>query len=196
LFTTLTCTFTALAGERCTCVPTKISSKSQLLLFLHSNLFIPRCFSTRHSPPPPPPFPFPQELNEVKVSEKVFTVLAQGAVPVYLGPRSVYNILPHKDAIVYAADYAPEDLITYLKHAANDFATYKKHFQWTAADLKRVLMERDCGEDNPWFCQACERVAYTLAQRKGGEKVPEPWGGNKHVRVVDAEGTVDNSKGR
>ncbi len=116
----------------------------------------------------------------------MFAALAQGAVPVYLGPRSVFNVLPHKQAVVFAGDFpSPADLVTYLKNTAGDPVAFAKHFQWGLPDVDRVLMERDCGEDNAWYCQACERFAYLAAQKRAkGTAVPEPLGGNKHRNIT------------
>lgn len=66
------------------------------------------------------------------ISEKVWQPLTTGTIPVYLGTRDVFDVLPAKEAIVFVGDFKTvKDLADYLLLLmANSTLRYEKHLQW------------------------------------------------------------------
>ncbi len=130
-----------------------------------------------------------QGSKEPSITDKVFTGLATGAIPVYLGNKNIRQHLPHPDAVIMATDFADaEALAAHITRVSEDAALYASYMQWNELDVERMLWGKDCADNNFWYCQVCERVAYLRAKAKSGTSAPEPWGGNK-IRANDAEAT-------
>jgi len=78
------------------------------------------------------------------VTEKVYSILASGSVPIYYGADNIDRFIPHPSAIIKARDFeSPEALAEYLKTVASDEKEYAKFFEWKkkpfAPDFFRVL---------------------------------------------------------
>jgi len=90
------------------------------------------------------------------VTEKVYTALRAGAVPIYQGAPEVRMHVPGPRAVIYADDYdGPEALGRHLQRLLKAEAAYAKYFEWDLAEFAQRETVAQC----PWQCRACELVA-------------------------------------
>eukprot|EP00890_Picochlorum_soloecismus_P006373 jgi/Picsp_1/6737/NSC_04078-R1_alpha fucosyltransferase len=78
------------------------------------------------------------------VTEKVYSILASGSVPIYYGADNIDRFIPHPSAIIKARDFeSPEALAKYLIKVASNEKEYAKFFEWKkkpfTPDFSRVL---------------------------------------------------------
>jgi len=109
------------------------------------------------------------------VTEKVYTGLRSGAVPIYKGAPEVLEHVP-KGSIILADEFAsPEALGHHLMRLVDDDAAYRAHFAWDLAEFGRRETVARC----PWQCRVCEmlldrRGAAAQGEHGGDDAPPAP----------------------
>ncbi|EFA76721.1 glycosyltransferase [Heterostelium album PN500] len=64
------------------------------------------------------------------VTEKVYTVMLSGAVPIYMGAPNIDSYVPRKSIIKTDDFESPEALANYLKYLAKNESAYNEYFEW------------------------------------------------------------------
>ena len=76
------------------------------------------------------------------VTEKVYEVMASGAVPIYLGAPNVRDFLPHSAAILHAKDFAsPAALGAHLRSLDAEEARWLVHHEWRSKPVPKAFSD-------------------------------------------------------
>ncbi|EGG22686.1 hypothetical protein DFA_04816 [Cavenderia fasciculata] len=108
---------------------------------------------------------FENENTTDYVSEKVYSALYSGAIPVYMGSKNIGNWVP-TGSIIKVSDYSsPTDLANYLKKVIDDPNEYKKYFEWKKSDLEQKVIDklRMCVNGFHSKCKMCKMANDVLS---------------------------------
>jgi len=101
-------------------------------------------------------------IAEDYVSDKFYSALVAGSVPVYRGAPNVAVFAPAEHAFIDAADFAgPAELASYLNWLNEHDDAYQKYFAWKRTGLStsfRELVEAARGDP---FCRLCAHLRRT-----------------------------------
>uniref|UniRef100_A0A7S3PEP3 Fucosyltransferase n=1 Tax=Aplanochytrium stocchinoi TaxID=215587 RepID=A0A7S3PEP3_9STRA len=95
------------------------------------------------------------------VTEKVFTALLAGTVPIYMGAPNVRSFLPHPNAIIDISDYdSVGDLANYLRTLISNRTLYvHRHLLWRTQPLSKQFLDivklTDQGSPYSFACKVC-----------------------------------------
>jgi hypothetical protein len=107
-------------------------------------------------------FAFENTEESHYVTEKVYTGLRSGAVPVYKGAPEILQHVPGDASIILADRFGGAAALgAHLKGLLADKRAYEAHHQW---DLEKFAAS-DAVAQCPWQCRVCEWVA---ARRMAG----------------------------
>ena len=101
-------------------------------------------------------FAFENTEESHYVTEKVYTGLRTGAIPIYKGAPEVLQHVPGPKSIIHADDFdGPAALGAHLNKLLHDQAAYEEYFKW---DLKAYGASEVIAQC-PWQCRLCEWIA-------------------------------------
>lgn len=90
------------------------------------------------------------------VTEKIYSCLHMGVIPIYLGAPDVKEFVP-EGSYINGADFAnTAELIEHIKRVDSDPELYASYFKWNITSMKR-LYEVHCSM--PAYCRWCEMVS-------------------------------------
>ncbi|KYQ94476.1 glycosyltransferase [Tieghemostelium lacteum] len=76
------------------------------------------------------------------VTEKVFTSLLSGSVPIYMGADNIDEWVP-KGSIIKTSDFkSPTDLVNHLKYLISNHTAYEEYFQWKTEPFPEKFIEK------------------------------------------------------
>ncbi|XP_065833986.1 uncharacterized protein [Oscarella lobularis] len=90
------------------------------------------------------------------VTEKIYSCLATGVIPIYHGASDVHLFVPKRSYIDASKFGSVQELIAHVEKVDNDPQLYASYFQWDVTNL-RLLHRNYCYA--PVHCRWCERVA-------------------------------------
>ncbi|EGG21786.1 glycosyltransferase [Cavenderia fasciculata] len=76
------------------------------------------------------------------VSEKVYTALLSGALPVYMGAPNIYSYIPENSIVDTSKFSNPKQLADYLNYLTNNETAYQEYFAWKKKPLPQHLIEK------------------------------------------------------
>ena len=105
-------------------------------------------------------FAFENTEESHYVTEKVYTGLRSGAIPIYKGAPEVLehvpSVLSGGSSVILADGFdGPKALGEHLQSLLADERKYARYHQWDLAAFARAETVRQC----PWQCRLCEWVA-------------------------------------
>jgi hypothetical protein len=90
------------------------------------------------------------------VTEKIYSCLYTGVIPIYYGAADVEKFVP-KGSYIDASQFSSvDDLIAYIKKVDSSPELYASYFKWDITGIKRL---HDLYCSVPVHCQWCEMVA-------------------------------------
>lgn len=89
------------------------------------------------------------------VTEKIYSCLHMGVIPIYHGAPDVKNFVPEGSCINAAAFGSTEELIGHIKRVDSDPELYASYFKWDITLMNR-LHDMHCSV--PVYCRWCEMV--------------------------------------
>lgn len=101
---------------------------------------------------------FENQISDDWVTERVFSGLAAGTVPVYHGASNVQDFLPCSNCVIEANRFkGPAELAKYLIYLDQNPDRYAEYHAWRAGPLRipQVLLTSKAF----WYCGACQAVA-------------------------------------
>ena len=97
------------------------------------------------------------------MTEKVYTGLRSGAVPLYRGAPEILEHVPGAASIIRADEFADARALgRHLKALMADERAYEAHHQW---DL-RAFAASEAVAQCPWQCRVCEWIAAKREQQR------------------------------
>ena len=100
-------------------------------------------------------FAFENSEESHYVTEKVYTGLRSGAVPIYKGAPEVLQHVP-RGSILHADDFdSPKALGLHLQRLLRDPKAYAAHHAWDLNEFAARETVAQC----PWQCRVCEWIA-------------------------------------
>ena len=106
-------------------------------------------------------FAFENTHESHYVTEKVYTGLRSGAVPIYDGAPEVLQHVPGPRSIILAKDFPDATALgAHLKRLLANQSAYDEYFAWDLADFARRETVAQC----PWQCRVCAHVAAMRAK--------------------------------
>lgn len=117
-------------------------------------------------------FAFENTEESQYVTEKVYTGLRAGAVPIYKGAPEVLQHVPKTlsggPSIILADSFgSPKALGEHLRSLLSDQSTYEAHRRWDLADFAKAETVEQC----PWQCRVCEWVASRKKLLEGSDSL-------------------------
>ncbi|KAN0042436.1 hypothetical protein ACTFIV_005001 [Dictyostelium citrinum] len=125
------------------------------------------------------------------VTEKVYTSLLSGSIPIYMGSPNIDEWVPNKSIIKTDDFKSPKELVDYITYLSKNKTAYEEYFEWKKQPLPQSFIEKynRClfyGAD----CRLCQ---YIDAQKKKqvNNKIGfrssfgEPYEDSKELRVLD-----------
>ena len=104
-------------------------------------------------------FAFENKEESHYVTEKVYTGLRSGAVPIYKGAPEILQHVPGAGSVILADSFdSAAALGSHLKKLMEDDSAYATHFQWDLPSFATSEAAAQC----PWQCRTCE---WLLAKR-------------------------------
>ena len=101
-------------------------------------------------------FAFENTEESHYVTEKVYTGLRSGAVPIYKGAPEILEHVPGERSILLADSFSGAAVLgAHLRSLLDDPTAYERHRDW---DLKRFASSEAVAQC-PWQCRVCEWVA-------------------------------------
>lgn len=101
-------------------------------------------------------FAFENSEESHYVTEKVYTGLRSGAIPIYKGAPEILQHVPGAHSIILADSFSgPAELGKHLQSLLKDERAYEAHHQW---DLKAFAASEAMAQC-PWQCRLCEWLA-------------------------------------
>ncbi|EGC32023.1 hypothetical protein DICPUDRAFT_57337 [Dictyostelium purpureum] len=76
------------------------------------------------------------------VTEKVYTSLLSGSIPIYMGSPNIDEWVPEKSIIKTDDFKSPKDLADYLKFLADNETAYNEYFNWKKKPLPKSFIEK------------------------------------------------------
>ncbi|EFA79155.1 hypothetical protein PPL_07980 [Heterostelium album PN500] len=127
------------------------------------------------------------------VSEKVYTALLAGTVPVYMGADNIDKYVPEKSIIKTSDFQSPFKVAEYLNYLTNNETAYNEYFEWKKKPLPEHFVDKynKCvfytGE-----CRLCtlvtERIIndakVAIQNDKFRVDFGEPWDAIQHIRAL------------
>ena len=112
-------------------------------------------------------FAFENTEESHYVTEKVYTGLRAGAVPIYKGAPEILQHVPGAASIIQADDFGGAAALgRHLQALLADEAAYAKRLEWDLAAFAASEAVAQC----PWQCRVCEHVARMRTERHGRER--------------------------
>lgn len=104
-------------------------------------------------------------------TEKIFQALRAGAVPVYMGGKTITDFVP-PGSIIDVRDYeSPEQLGLFLQKVAKDKLLYMQFHAWRTRPLPAFVIDKiDIGKSErtpDWYCNICKLVRTPTEKRVG-----------------------------
>ena len=101
-------------------------------------------------------FAFENTEESHYVTEKVYTGLRSGAVPVYKGAPEILEHVPGEKSLILADRFdSAAALGEHLRSLLHDDAAYEAHHRWDLDAFAKSEAVQQC----PWQCRVCEWVA-------------------------------------
>ena len=112
-------------------------------------------------------FAFENTHESHYVTEKVYTGLRSGVVPIYDGAPEVLQHVPGPRSIILAKDFADATALgAHLKRLLANQSAYEEYFAWDLTKFARRETVAQC----PWQCRVCAHVAATRAKGAAPKK--------------------------
>ena len=113
-------------------------------------------------------FAFENTEESHYVTEKVYTGLRSGAVPIYKGAPEILQHVPGAASVILADSFASAAALgAHLKALMDDERAYAKHFDWELPAFAASEAASQC----PWQCRTCEWILAKRADaRRGRDK--------------------------
>lgn len=103
------------------------------------------------------------------VTEKLFTPLLHGAIPIYLGAPNVVDFLPDSSAIIDLRMFtSAADVANYVRGLLNDSSkAFARHHSWRNRPLSENFRQRlaESYHSRNWFCSVCKFYDHWRRQR-------------------------------
>mmetsp|Transcript_20068 Transcript_20068/g.47864 ORF Transcript_20068/g.47864 Transcript_20068/m.47864 type:complete len:710 (-) Transcript_20068:17-2146(-) len=97
---------------------------------------------------------FENDVQDDYVTEKIFNVLAAGAVPIYFGTKDVHSHVPRGSFIDVRDFPKPMDLAMHVRSLQANRSKFNDYLQWGSAHWKRLHQQHNCSRQ--WFCRVCD----------------------------------------
>ncbi|KAK5580097.1 hypothetical protein RB653_000110 [Dictyostelium firmibasis] len=124
------------------------------------------------------------------VTEKVYTSLLSGSIPIYMGSPNIDEWVPKKSIIKTDDFKSPKDLVDYILYLSKNKTAYEEYFQWKKQPLPQSFIEKynrcifygsDCR-----LCQYIDAQKKKLNNQSGFRSLfGEPYEDSKELRVLD-----------
>jgi len=105
------------------------------------------------------------------VTEKVYTSLLSGSVPIYMGAPNIDDWVP-KGSVIKTSDFKnPKDLANHLHYLLKNHTAYQEYFKWKKEPYPKGFIEKynQCvfysGD-----CRLCEYIHKTIEKQKSTQK--------------------------
>ena len=91
------------------------------------------------------------------VTEKVYTGLRSGAVPIYDGAPEILEHVPGPKSVVLLSDFGGDGaaLGAHLQYLLRNLTAWAEYQQWDLAEFAARKAARQC----PWQCRVCEMLS-------------------------------------
>lgn len=100
------------------------------------------------------------------VTEKLFDSFIAGCIPIYFGPKTLYEYLPSNHSAIIIGEYKNiEELSKYIKELINNKEELKKYFDWHK-NYSKEWYNNFKGQYKFNMCRVCERVKYYYYREK------------------------------
>ncbi|KAN0042710.1 hypothetical protein ACTA71_012633 [Dictyostelium dimigraforme] len=124
------------------------------------------------------------------VTEKVYTSLLSGSIPIYMGSPNIDEWVPRKSIIKTDDFKSPKELVDYIIYLSKNKTAYEEYFEWKKQPLPESFIEK---YDRCIFYGAdCRLCQYIDAQKKKlnnqigfRSSFGEPYEDSKELRVLD-----------
>lgn len=101
-------------------------------------------------------FAFENTEESHYVTEKVYTGLRSGAVPIYKGAPEVLEHVPGPKSVILADDFVDAAALgVRLRELLDDEAAYAEYHAWDLHEFRQRATVQRC----PWQCRLCEWIA-------------------------------------
>lgn len=108
--------------------------------------------------------------NPGHVSARIFHAFLAGAIPVYRGPRDVYDRIPGNHSIIFADDFStPLELSQYLMRIEADDDLFRYHTKLNFTIVEQFVAEHCTDRQTSVACKLCSfAYSHKLATFHGG----------------------------
>jgi hypothetical protein len=109
-------------------------------------------------------FAFENTEESHYVTEKVYTGLRSGAVPIYKGAPEILQHVPGARSVLLADKFGSAAALgAHLRKLLDDEHAYEEHHRWDLEEFGRSEAVAQC----PWQCRVCEWIAAARHQEHG-----------------------------
>mmetsp|Transcript_11934 Transcript_11934/g.28111 ORF Transcript_11934/g.28111 Transcript_11934/m.28111 type:complete len:489 (+) Transcript_11934:217-1683(+) len=115
------------------------------------------------------------DVQENYVTEKIFNVLAAGAIPIYHGTQDVYDQVPRGSFIDVRQYPDAADLGAYLKYLQQNRTAFNSYLKHGAAEWREIFERHGC--ERKWQCRVCDALMADDVNRRAKHE------GRKHRRL-------------
>ncbi|KAM9977776.1 hypothetical protein ACTFIR_011648 [Dictyostelium discoideum] len=124
------------------------------------------------------------------VTEKVYTSLLSGSIPIYMGSPNVDEWVPNKSIIKTDDFKSPKELVDYIVYLSKNKTAYEEYFEWKKQPFPEKFIEKynrcifygaDCR-----LCQYIDNLKKKINSGTGFRSTfGEPYEDSKELRVLD-----------
>jgi len=101
-------------------------------------------------------FAFENTIEADYVSEKVYSALVSGTLPVYLGAPNIKEFIPHPMSVIDINSFATkDDAFMYVKEVLNNQTLYDRHHEWRKHRLPKWFLEKFQRAGGSRECRLC-----------------------------------------